>query len=118
MTDIRKNICTLTFISVLFIKAIGQTPNNSDFYYEYIDTIANGQNKYVKVIRISDGQHTFYSKDKRVITKGTFKNNRLIDGEQYFYNDRIVFYKDGKYTDYIHAEEISDRINDTSKVKK
>ena len=112
-----RKIFILILLSILFVKTIGQTPKKSDFYYEQADTIAHGQNKYVKVIKIIDGQHTFYSNDKLIITKGTFKNGRLINGEQYFYNDRIVFYKDGKYDGYIHAEETSDRIIDSSKVK-
>jgi hypothetical protein len=114
MTNIRQNILTLTFLSILFVKAIGQTPKKSDFHYELADTNANGQNKYVKVVNITDGEHTFYSKDKKVITKGTFKNSRLINGEQHFLYDRIVCYRNGKYYDYVHVVELSD----SSKVKK
>jgi len=109
-----RKILLLSFFCSVFCLAIAQTPKKSDFYYEKNDTLADSQRNLFKVKKISDGQHTFYSKNRRIITKGIFKNGKLIDGYEYFYNDRIVYYKDGIYKNYVHAEEISTPTNDSN----
>lgn len=118
MIKIRYILFTFVFMNILFTNVFGQTPKKSDFYYELTDTSGNGQTTYVKVVKISDGEHTFYSKDKLTITKGFFKNGRLINGEQHLYNDRIAFYKNGKYNGYVHVVELPDYTADSTKVKK
>ncbi|MGZ3899989.1 MAG: toxin-antitoxin system YwqK family antitoxin [Bacteroidia bacterium] len=51
---------------------------------------------------VLNGQHTLYDKNKHVTKDGVFKDNRLIDGKAYIYNDngiltRVAIYKNGVY---------------------
>lgn len=51
---------------------------------------------------VLNGKHTLYNKSKQVTKDGIFKDNRLMDGKAYFYNDngileRIAVYKNGVY---------------------
>jgi len=50
-----------------------------------------------------NGQHTLYNSKKQITKDGVFKDNRLMDGKAYIYDEngiltRIAIYKDGKYT--------------------
>lgn len=118
MISIRQIIVILILINFSFIRAFGQSPKKRDCYYELADSTAYGTPNYLKVTKIADGQHEFYSKDKKIITKGTFKNGQLVKGHQYFYGDRIVYYENGKYTHWVHAEAIPETTIDSTKVKK
>jgi len=56
----------------------------------------------VKGPLILNGFHTLYNKNKQVSKVGEFKDNRLINGKWYIYDDngillRIAVYKDGIY---------------------
>lgn len=49
-----------------------------------------------------NGQHTLYNKNKQITKDGVFKDNRLIDGKAYIYDEngilnRIAVYKNGIY---------------------
>lgn len=49
-----------------------------------------------------NGKHVLYNKNKQVAKDGIFKDNRLMDGKAYFYNengllDRVSVYKNGIY---------------------
>lgn len=49
-----------------------------------------------------NGQHTLYNKDRQISKAGIFKDNRLMEGKAYIYNDngiltRISVYKNGIY---------------------
>jgi len=49
-----------------------------------------------------NGQHTLYNKNKQITKDGVFKDNRLMDGKAYIYDDngilnRIAVYKNGIY---------------------
>ena len=49
-----------------------------------------------------NGQHILYNKNKQVSKNGTFKDNRLMEGKAYIYDDngllnRVAIYKDGIY---------------------
>lgn len=49
-----------------------------------------------------NGQHILYNKNKQVSKNGVFKDNRLMEGKAYIYNDnglleRVAIYKDGIY---------------------
>jgi antitoxin component YwqK of YwqJK toxin-antitoxin module len=62
----------------------------------------HGQGKLKKVVKITNGQHIFYSADKSVATEGTFKKGRFIEGKRYLYNDdgiltRVAVYKNSVY---------------------
>lgn len=51
---------------------------------------------------VLNGKHTLYNKNKQVSKDGVFKDNRLMDGKAYFYNengllDRVSVYKNGMY---------------------
>lgn len=51
---------------------------------------------------VLNGKHTLYNKNKQVAKDGIFKDNRLMDGKAYFYNengllDRVSVYKNGMY---------------------
>lgn len=51
---------------------------------------------------VLNGQHTLYDKNKHVTKDGTFKDNRLMDGKAYIYDDngilkRVAIYKNGVY---------------------
>lgn len=51
---------------------------------------------------ILNGQHTLYNKNKQITKDGNFKDNRLMDGKAYIYDDngilqRISVYKGGSY---------------------
>lgn len=54
------------------------------------------------VAMVLNGKHTLYNKNKQVSKDGIFKDNRLIDGKAYFYNnngilDHVSVYKNGIY---------------------
>ena len=49
-----------------------------------------------------NGKHTLYNKNKQVSKDGIFKDNRLMDGKAYTYNEnglleRVMVYKNGSY---------------------
>lgn len=49
-----------------------------------------------------NGKHTLYNKNKQVSKDGVFKDNRLMDGKAYTYNEnglleRVMVYKNGSY---------------------
>lgn len=51
---------------------------------------------------VLNGKHTLYDKNKHVTKDGTFKENRLMDGKAYIYDDngilkRVAIYKNGVY---------------------
>lgn len=51
---------------------------------------------------VLNGKHTLFNKNKQVAKDGVFKDNRLMDGKAYFYNengilDRVSVYKNGVY---------------------
>jgi antitoxin component YwqK of YwqJK toxin-antitoxin module len=51
---------------------------------------------------ILNGQHTLYNKNKQITKDGEFKDNRLMNGKAYIYDDngiltRIAVYKNGVY---------------------
>ncbi len=51
---------------------------------------------------ILNGQHTLYNKNKQITKDGVFRDNRLMDGKAYIYDDngilsRIAVYKNGVY---------------------
>ncbi|MFO0358270.1 MAG: toxin-antitoxin system YwqK family antitoxin [Sphingobacteriaceae bacterium] len=51
---------------------------------------------------ILNGQHTLYNKSKQITKDGVFKDNRLMEGKAYIYNEngiltRIAVYKGGIY---------------------
>lgn len=51
---------------------------------------------------ILNGQHTLYNRNKQITKDGVFKDNRLMDGKAYIYDDngilsRIAVYKNGVY---------------------
>ncbi len=51
---------------------------------------------------ILNGQHTLYNKNKQITKDGVFKDNRLMDGKAYIYDDngiliRVAVYKNGIY---------------------
>jgi antitoxin component YwqK of YwqJK toxin-antitoxin module len=51
---------------------------------------------------ILNGQHTLYNKSKQITKDGVFRDNRLMDGKAYIYDDngilnRIAVYKNGVY---------------------
>lgn len=51
---------------------------------------------------VLNGKHTLYNKSKQVTKDGVFKDNRLMDGKAYIYNDngileRVSVYKNGVY---------------------
>lgn len=51
---------------------------------------------------ILNGQHTLYNKNKQITKDGVFKDNRLMDGKAYVYDEngilsRIAVYKNGVY---------------------
>lgn len=58
---------------------------------------------------ILNGQHTLYNKSKQVAKSGNFKDNRLMDGKAYIYDEngilkRIAVYKNGEYVGDAPAE--------------
>lgn len=51
---------------------------------------------------VLNGKHTLFNKNKQVSKDGVFKDNRLMDGKAYFYNEngileRVSVYKNGVY---------------------
>lgn len=51
---------------------------------------------------VLNGKHTVYNKNKQVTKDGIFKDNRLMDGKAYIYNEngileRVSVYKNGMY---------------------
>jgi antitoxin component YwqK of YwqJK toxin-antitoxin module len=51
---------------------------------------------------VLNGQHTLYNKNKQITKDGEFKDNRLMNGKAYIYDDngiltRIAVYKNGVY---------------------
>lgn len=51
---------------------------------------------------VLNGQHTLYNKNKQITKDGLFKDNRLMDGKAYIYDEngilsRIAVYKNGVY---------------------
>jgi antitoxin component YwqK of YwqJK toxin-antitoxin module len=51
---------------------------------------------------VLNGKHTLYDKNKQVSKDGTFKDNRLMDGKAYIYDNngilkRVAIYKNGVY---------------------
>ncbi len=60
------------------------------------------QDAKVKLPTVLNGYYKLYRKDKQVSKDGDFKNNRLMNGKNYIYNEngiltRIEKYKDGYY---------------------
>ncbi len=56
-----------------------------------------------------NGFYTLYNKNKQVSKVGTFKDNRLMDGKSYIYDDngiltRVAVYKEGMYVGDTQAE--------------
>ncbi len=56
-----------------------------------------------------NGQHTLYTKTKKVDREGLFKRGKLIDGKRYYYNsdgeiERIAIYKNGKVSNIIYKD--------------
>ncbi len=51
---------------------------------------------------VLNGQHTLYNKSKQITKDGVFKDNRLMEGKAYIYDDngilqRVAVYKNGVY---------------------
>lgn len=99
MTVFLKNIFVLTFVFINVDKFFGQhfMRNDTFPYYEY-----SGSGNYLKVTKITDGQHTFYSKDGSRTISGKFKNGQRVSFSAYIFDEngtlmRIAEYKDGIY---------------------
>ena len=59
---------------------------------------------------VLNGKHTLYNKSKQVTKDGVFKDNRLMEGKAYIYNDngileRISVYKNGSYAGDTEVEK-------------
>jgi antitoxin component YwqK of YwqJK toxin-antitoxin module len=68
---------------------------------EEIVTAGVGGNKN-NIVTALNGNHILYNKNKQVSKNGTFKDNRLMEGKAYIYDEngllnRIAIYKDGVY---------------------
>lgn len=67
---------------------------------EEIANVGVGTNK--SGLALLNGDHTLFNKNKQISKKGKFKDNRLMEGKAYIYNEnglleRIAIYKDGIY---------------------
>jgi antitoxin component YwqK of YwqJK toxin-antitoxin module len=72
----------------------------TDIKKEEIASVGVGTNK--SGVATISGQHTLYNKNKQVSKDGIFKDNRLMEGKAYTYNEnglleRVSLYKDGIY---------------------
>jgi len=59
---------------------------------------------------VLNGKHILYNKSKQVTKDGVFRDNRLMDGKAYFYNDngileRVSVYKNGVYAGDTEVEK-------------
>jgi antitoxin component YwqK of YwqJK toxin-antitoxin module len=59
---------------------------------------------------VLNGKHTLYNKNKQIAKDGVFKDNRLMDGKAYIYNDngileRVSVYKNGSYVGDTEVEK-------------
>jgi len=59
---------------------------------------------------ILNGQHTLYNKNKQITKDGEFKDNRLMNGKAYIYDDngiltRVAVYKNGVYVGDTQVEK-------------
>lgn len=79
-------------------------PNKSltEIKKEEIASVGVGVGTNKSGVASLNGQHILYNKNKQVSKNGTFKDNRLMEGKAYIYNDnglleRVALYKDGIY---------------------
>lgn len=82
--------------------AVKYAPSKSltEIKKEEIANVGVGSNK--SGITALNGQHILYNKNKQVSKNGTFKDNRLMEGKAFIYNEnglleRVALYKDGVY---------------------
>lgn len=80
---------------------------DGEFVYEVrektgIDTTTKLKEYNEFPVLMLNGKQTLYNSKKQITKEGTFKNNQLIEGKAYFYNEngiltRIAIYKNGVY---------------------
>jgi antitoxin component YwqK of YwqJK toxin-antitoxin module len=82
-----------------FVKKPDPAPDNGQKAVVKSDEKLNDGSKGPMVL---NGKHTLYDKNKQVTKDGVFKDNRLMDGKAYIYDDngilkRVSIYKNGVY---------------------
>lgn len=84
------------------VKSKEETPDNAPKITVKPDEKPNGVTSTSKGPLVLNGHHTLYNKNKQITKDGDFKDNRLMDGKAYLYDEngilqRISVYKGGAY---------------------